>query len=368
MIVLIEFDKIPLFFKDPVSLISTVDPFSVEACFAQMERALKRGYFLAGFLSYEAGYSFENCLQQKKQYDFPLICMGVYEAPANTLPEVCASGTTTSLNNLRLNISQEQYFANIEKIRNYIAEGDVYQITYCIKLLFDFLGDSYQLYRRLLQEQPVPYPAYIQTDGFSILSLSPEKFMEKQLGHISTKPMKGTWVRGDNFVSDCLARMRFDRDRKNRAENVMIADLLRNDLGRIGHNVKAPRLFEVTGYKTLFQMTSTVTASLPEDVSLYRLFGALFPSGSVTGAPKIRAMEIIRSLEAQERRIYTGAIGYITPRKDLFFNIPIRTLFIRNGSGEMGIGGGIVWDSTPQGEWDEGLLKARFVTDLYGPP
>ena len=115
-------------------------------------------------------------------------------------------------------------------------------------------------------------------------------------------------------------------------------------------------------------MTSTVTASLPEDVSLYCLFGALFPSGSVTGAPKIRAMEIIRSLEAQERHIYTGAIGYITPRKDLFFNIPIRTLLIRNGAGQMGIGGGIVWDSTPQGEWDEGLLKARFVTDLYGPP
>ena len=146
----------------------------------------------------------------------------------------------------------------------------------------------------------------------------------------------------------------------------MIADLLRNDLGRVGYNVKAPRLFEVTGYKTLYQMTSTVTASLPEDISLYRIFGALFPSGSVTGAPKIRAMKIIQGLEAEERRIYTGAIGYITPRKNLFFNIPIRTLLIRNGRGEMGIGGGIVWDSTAEGEWNEGLLKARFVTDLFG--
>jgi para-aminobenzoate synthetase/4-amino-4-deoxychorismate lyase len=113
-------------------------------------------------------------------------------------------------------------------------------------------------------------------------------------------------------------------------------------------------------------MTSTVTASLPEDISLYRIFGALFPSGSVTGAPKIRAMEIIQGLEAEERRIYTGAIGYITPHKNLFFNIPIRTLLIRNGSGEMGIGGGIVWDSSAEGEWNEGLLKARFVTDLFG--
>jgi para-aminobenzoate synthetase/4-amino-4-deoxychorismate lyase len=125
-------------------------------------------------------------------------------------------------------------------------------------------------------------------------------------------------------------------------------------------------LFEVTKYKTLFQMTSTVTASVREDIPLHQLFGALFPSGSVTGAPKIRAMEIIRGLEQVERHIYTGAIGYITPKRDLFFNIPIRTLLIRNGHGEMGIGGGIVWDSTPLGEWTEGLLKARFVTDIYG--
>ncbi len=179
--------------------------------------------------------------------------------------------------------------------------------------------------------------------------------------------MKGTWPRGDTLISDIIERIRFNRDEKNRAENVMIADLLRNDLGRIGHHVTTPRLFEVAGYKTLYQMTSTVTASLPEDISLHRLFSAIFPSGSVTGAPKIRAMEIIRELEAEERRIYTGAIGYITPGKDLFFNIPIRTLFIRDGHGEMGIGGGIVWDSTPLGEWNEGLLKAHFVTGLFGP-
>ena len=146
----------------------------------------------------------------------------------------------------------------------------------------------------------------------------------------------------------------------------MIADLLRNDLGRLGRGVAAPKLFEINGYKTLFQMTSTVTASLPKDILLETLFASLFPSGSVTGAPKIRAMEIIRGLEAEERRIYTGAIGYIAPNKDLFFNIPIRTLLIRKGQGEMGIGGGIVWDSSPLGEWNEGLLKARFVTEAYG--
>ena len=143
----------------------------------------------------------------------------------------------------------------------------------------------------------------------------------------------------------------------------MIADLLRNDMGKIGNAVRAPKLFTVTGYRTLYQMTSTVTGAVPRDIALYDFFAALFPSGSVTGAPKIRAMEIIKELEPEERKIYTGAIGYISPDRDMYFNIPIRTLLISGQSGEMGIGGGIVWDSTAQGEWDEGLLKARFLTD-----
>jgi para-aminobenzoate synthetase/4-amino-4-deoxychorismate lyase len=366
MIVSIQFKNKPLLFREPIALILTHDPCSLKVCFSEMERALKSGYYLAGFLSYETGYAFEECLRQDRQHDFPLLCMGVYNSPTHSSPKFSTSCHTASLSNIRLNISQEQYFTNIAAIRQHIARGDVYQITYCIKLLFDFCGSPYYLYRRLLKEQPVPYPAYIETDAFHILSLSPEKFIRKIKKVIVTKPMKGTWPRGDTFISDFIERIRFGRDEKNRAENVMIADLLRNDLGRVGHNVKAPRLFEVRGYKTLYQMTSTVTASLPEDISLYRIFGALFPSGSVTGAPKIRAMEIIQGLEAEERRIYTGAIGYITPRKNLFFNIPIRTLLIRNGSGEMGIGGGIVWDSSAEGEWNEGLLKARFVTDLFG--
>jgi para-aminobenzoate synthetase/4-amino-4-deoxychorismate lyase len=174
--------------------------------------------------------------------------------------------------------------------------------------------------------------------------------------------MKGTWPRGKGAAGDLFERIRFQYDGKNRAENVMIADLLRNDLGRIGGHVRAPKLFEIAGYNTLFQMTSTVTGEVAQRIPVYDLFRSLFPSGSVTGAPKIRAMEIIRSLEPEERKIYTGAIGYVTPERDMFFNIPIRTLLLDGGRGEMGIGGGIVWDSTPDGEWAEGLLKAKFVT------
>jgi para-aminobenzoate synthetase/4-amino-4-deoxychorismate lyase len=216
----------------------------------------------------------------------------------------------------------------------------------------------------------MPYQAYIEAGDFKILSCSPEMFLKKQGSEIATKPMKGTWPRGGGGLADLLSPYRLKYDGKNRAENVMIADLLRNDLGRVGARIRAPRLFEVARYRTLCQMTSTVVAKIAPDIAIYDLFASVFPSGSVTGAPKIRAMQIIRELEREERNIYTGAIGYISPQKDMFFNIPIRTVLLRQDKAEMGIGGGIVWDSTAQGEWEEGLLKARFVTDMvkgYSP-
>jgi para-aminobenzoate synthetase/4-amino-4-deoxychorismate lyase len=364
MKVLIQFEKNPLLFQEPKFIISCFNPSLISDCFRDIEGALERGYFVAGFLSYEAGYCFEEALQKDKTYDFPLIYMGAYEAPVKNNIFCQKSPLEGRLQDFRLNISQDDYSANIRAIRDYIAKGDVYQITYCIKVLFRFNGDPFSLYNTLLAMQPVPYPAYLETSQFQILSLSPEMFVKKISTRIVTKPMKGTWPRGNNMVADFLARLRFQYDGKNRAENVMIADLLRNDLGRVGVGIKAPRLFEVARYKTLYQMTSTVTARVEENLSFYKLLASLFPSGSVTGAPKIRAMQIIRELEGEERKIYTGAIGYIAPNKDLFFNIPIRTVLIQGESAEMGVGGGIVWDSTPQGEWDEGLLKAKFLTDL----
>jgi len=245
-----------------------------------------------------------------------------------------------------------------------LRAGDIYQATYCIKFLFAFNGDAFRLYRDLFKKQPVPYPAYIETDEYKILSLSPEMFLKKSGRFITTKPMKGTWFRGKNIFTDSLAKYQFQHDEKNRAENLMITDLLRNDLGRIGRNIQVPKLFEITPYKTLFQMTSTVTAEIEKDIPIRELFKALFPSGSVTGAPKIRAIEIIKELEKTDRKIYTGAIGYITPERDMFFNIPIRTILLEKDHGELGIGGGIVWDSTAEGEWAEGLLKSKFFTEL----
>lgn len=363
----IGFERKPLLFLEPRSVISCYDPATFTAAFAEMERALANGFYLAGFLSYEAGYCFEPRLYLPGRRDFPLLLMGVYKNPLRRIfPE--NKGGDFSVGDFRLNIPQEKYFSHIGTIREYIAQGEVYQITYCLKFRFSFRGDERAFYARLLDRQPVPYPAYVNAGSFSILSLSPERFVKKESAEVLTEPMKGTWRRGANILSDLGARWRFGRDVKNRAENLMIADLLRNDLGRIGTDIRWPRLFTVAAYKTLFQMTSTVTAELPPDIPLYDLFAALFPSGSVTGTPKIRAMQVIRELEGEERRIYTGAIGYISPERDMYFNIPIRTLLLKDGGGEMGVGGGIVWDSTPQGEWDEGMLKARFLTDLQLHP
>ncbi len=326
----------------------------------EVEHFIRAGYYAAGFLSYEAGYCFEERLYENRKYDFPLLMMGAYRKPVFRRLRP-ARRETAEVGDIRVSISPEEYARSIDRIRTSISAGEVYQITYCIKLYFSFRGSPQKLFTALFYDQPVPYSAHIETERFAILSLSPERFFKKSGKRVTVEPMKGTWPRGKNILSDFLARLRFSVDAKNRAENVMIADLLRNDLGRIGGAVRAPKLFTISGYKTLYQMTSTVTGAVPRDIPLSELFAALFPSGSVTGAPKIRAMELIKELEPEDRKIYTGAIGYISPDRDMYFNIPIRTLLINGNSGEMGIGGGIVWDSTAEGEWDEGMLKARFL-------
>lgn len=363
MRVYLDFEHLPLEFSSPETVISCHCPEHIPAAFAEIEDGLRRGYYAAGFLSYEAGCAFETRLRPRPRYDFPLLMIGLYARPRCRRLERPhdAGGRGRSVRDHRLNISRSAYERRIAAIRNLIAAGIVYQITYCVKLRFRPACDPRLLYWRLLERQPVPYPAYIDTGRYQIVSLSPERFFKKTGRHLLTEPMKGTWQRGQTPAEDAVCRRRFQADPKNRAENLMICDLLRNDLGRIGSQVAVPALYTVTPYNTLFQMTSTVTARVRPDLSAYALFAALFPSGSVTGAPKIRAMQEIQYLEGEDRRIYTGAIGYIAPDRTMYFNVPIRTLLLEGDKGELGIGGGIVWDSTPQGEWEEGLLKASFL-------
>jgi para-aminobenzoate synthetase/4-amino-4-deoxychorismate lyase len=298
-------------------------------------------------------------------------------------------GGPAGIGAVRANVDEATFAQAIERIRDYIAAGDTYQVNYTYRLRFDAFGDIKQLYARLRARQPVPYGALISLpDGRAVLSLSPELFVRHDAGRLLARPMKGTAPADTDDVLNAVRAQQLAADPKNRAENLMIVDLLRNDLGRIARtgSVGVPALFEVKRYSSVLQMTSTVQAQLAPDTALKAIFDALYPCGSITGAPKRRTMEIIRELEPATRGIYTGAIGWIDPPAggglgtlqharfgarfgDFCLSVPIRTLTLQppqNGvrHGELGVGAGIVYDSDPGAEYAECRLKASFLTGL----
>jgi para-aminobenzoate synthetase/4-amino-4-deoxychorismate lyase len=362
----------------------------VEGYFSKLEDMLDRGFYVAGFLSYELGYLLDFKLTQREKINpylsFPLAFFYAFDkdkvitfdhrtGEISQNAEIVEKSLKDVYNKLaslkykicgaHLNVSKKEYIEKIKKIKSYISSGDTYQINYTIKLKFAFEGSLLGLYRKLRQAQRVSYSAFIKTDNFSVISFSPELFFRKINRVVTVKPMKGTIDRGRDIYEDKIQAERLHKSIKNRAENVMIVDLLRNDLGKLSPygKVAVKKLFEVEKYETLFQMTSTIQAELSPNVNLYRLFYSIFPSGSVTGAPKIRSMEIIKELEKEPRNVYTGAIGIIKPNREAIFNVAIRTLLINNISGEseMGIGSGIVIDSNPYKEFEECKLKYKFL-------
>jgi para-aminobenzoate synthetase/4-amino-4-deoxychorismate lyase len=280
---------------------------------------------------------------------------------------------------LQSSVDQQEFCAGLAAIQNYIAAGDTYQVNYTYRLRFQTYGSAIALYRRLRERQPVPYGALIcLPDGEAVLSLSPELFVRHQQGRLSARPMKGTAAATGEAVEDARRAENLANDSKNRAENLMIVDLLRNDLGRIAvtGSVKVPHLFEVTRFSSVLQMTSSIEASLRTDLGLAEIMAALYPCGSITGAPKHRTMQIIREVENAARGIYTAAIGWFDPPTqgqqvgDFCLSVPIRSLHLRKPSedglrqGEMGVGAGIVYDSVATEEFAECQLKARFLTGL----
>jgi para-aminobenzoate synthetase/4-amino-4-deoxychorismate lyase len=347
----------------------------------QAAARLEQGCYLAGWLAYE--FLHDKHLINQPDTGEVLADFGVYPAPSyfdhadgsTDFPLAGSNGSSGAadadyrIDNLRSSMEEEPYCRAIERILEYIAAGDTYQVNYTFKLSFDFDGSVAGLYRDLRRSQPVPFGSFIKQGDHHILSFSPELFFRLEGGRIIARPMKGTMKRGRYGEEDRRISRLLSSDVKNRSENVMIVDLLRNDLSRLvddtgGGTVGVASLFDVERYRTVFQMTSTIVAQRFEKgpVRPAQILDAIFPCGSVTGAPKIRTMEIIEELETQQRGVYTGGIGYFSPDGDAAFNVPIRTLVIQGGSGEMGIGSGIVADSTPREEWRECLLKARFLT------
>ncbi|MBN3039373.1 MAG: aminodeoxychorismate synthase component I [Candidatus Omnitrophica bacterium] len=375
-------------FMRPQKIISTRRIDKVGECLESIDRLNKKGYYLAGFCSYEAGEAFEEKLKHKMDYGFPLLWFGVYRKPLifDHRRSAFISGSKElmkqikgleknkgflkrrySLKNIRASISRDFYRRAIAKIRDLIAQGFTYQVNYTFKLQFSFSGSVIGLYARLRNNQSVCYSALIHSGSWHVLSFSPELFFRKKGNRLLARPMKGTYSRGRTLAEDMRNAQLLNRCFKNRSENVMIVDLLRNDLGRISRagSVKVPALFTVERYKTLLQMTSDIVGRLKKDIAPSSILRNIFPSGSVTGAPKIKTMQIIRSLEKGQRNVYTGSIGYFAPGGEGVFNVAIRTLVIERDKkhGEMGVGSGIVYDSDALAEYDECRLKARFLTE-----
>jgi len=254
-------------------------------------------------------------------------------------------------------------------VHEYICAGDIYQANLTFPIKMRAQGTAAGIYQALAKMQPVQYGALIEHDGLAILSRSPELFFRTTAaGQIETRPMKGTQPRSPDPTEDARRRFFLQTDEKNRAENLMIVDLLRNDLSRISlpGSVRVPELFKIESYATVHQMTSTVRAQMQPGTGLAGIFQGLFPCGSITGAPKMRAMEIIAGLEPQARDIYCGTIGWAAPDGQSEFNVAIRTGLLEAGRLRLNVGGGVVYDSTTQSEYDEALWKARFASQLIG--
>ncbi len=377
-------------FTQPCDYLSCLPGDDATEFLNQADRLRTQGRYLAGWLAYEFGYQLEPRLRpflapDSSDTEKPSAILGIYNEPlifnhktglfSNGDAWPIGEGEQTSFNCMQLEttISRQQYLRAIQTIQEYILAGDTYQVNFTLHFNFSFQGSVAALYRALRRNQSVSHSAWIRHNGHDILSFSPELFFKADPAKVRVKPMKGTMTRGRTTAEDEERQQKLRSDPKNRSENVMIVDLLRNDLGRLlnkaGGGAVIPRsLFDVEIYESLLQMTSTIDGVLEpcqnqrdNPLSFRHLIETLFPCGSVTGAPKIRTMEIIHELERQPRGVYCGAIGY-TSQETSCFNVPIRTLELHNGLGKMGIGSGIVADSTPEGEWEECLLKGNFLT------
>ena len=356
-------------FEAPLEVVTAWEPSEVGPALARLDRARAGGAWVAGWIAYEAGAAFEPRLAGVARGEGPLLCFGVFGAPVPALLPRAAGPAFLSRPEPWL--SRADYDQAIGRVLDYIAAGDCYQVNLTFPLSAQTTGEAFDLYLRLRGDDPAPHGAFVDLgEGPAVVSLSPELFFRvSPSGRIAARPMKGTAPRDPDPARDAALAVELGASPKVRAENLMIVDLLRNDIGRIARpgSVRVPSLYAIEPYPTVHQMTSTVTGELAVEPSLSRLMPALFPCGSVTGAPKIRAMEIIREIEPHPRGVYCGAIGWMGPDGACDFSVAIRTLTVEDGRARLNVGGGIVADSTAEGEWEEALWKTRFVGPALEP-
>jgi para-aminobenzoate synthetase / 4-amino-4-deoxychorismate lyase len=362
-----------LLFRQPLRVIKCRHAQEVPACLSAAEAAVAEGHHVAGFLAYEASYGLHEKLAPLagRELREHVLWLGVFERALELrggevdalLAELCGH-EPARVSALELELGRAEYAGDFARIQDYLHAGESYQVCHSLRARFNASGTPAALFRRLRAQQATRYSALLDTGEYSLLSLSPELFFRKQQGLIELKPMKGTAASGRDADEDSRIAAAMRADPKTRAENVMIVDLLRNDIGRLAlpGSVRVPELFAVERFDRVLQMTSTILADVEPSLGLRALLQALFPSGSVTGAPKLRTQHIIHELEPSPRGIFCGSIGYVTPHNDMCFNVAIRSLLLdRAGRGVLGVGSGVVVDSTSDAEYDECLLKARFL-------
>ena len=361
-------------FDEPVERVVARSAADVDPAMRYLDRMVERGFYAAGYIAYEAGYALEPASGAASAADrHPLLWFGIYRAPVVIEESGLATLQTAPdfrISQTRFAYTRAEYADAFRRIQHHIREGDVYQINFTGPLRFQLSGSPIRLFDAVRRRQRRGLGAYIQTEDRTILSRSPELFFTRDGGRIRTRPMKGTAPRGGTVEEDEDRSRALSTDLKSRAENLMIVDLLRNDLSVVCEpgSVRVPALFATELHETLIQMTSTVEGRLRDNVTYRDLFRALFPCGSVTGAPRIRAMRIIQALESDVRGVYCGAIGWMGPDQRAAFNVAIRTAEIVGSEGRLGIGSGIVWDSRADAEYEECLLKAKFFLQTHSPP
>ena len=360
-------DGVSFSFSGCVGQVAAACPGEVNVALEDVERAVSRGLHAAGFIAYEAAAGLDPALKTRSPGAAPLVWFGLFERRTEPAAGRFSGGRTYSLSAWRPSVASTEYADAVAGIREYIAAGDTYQVNYSYRLRADFEGDAGTLYSDLRRSQRTAYSAFVDTGRFQVLSVSPELFFRLKSGELNARPMKGTRRRGRWPEEDRLQACALRNSPKDRAENVMIVDMLRNDLGRVSEtgSVRTPVLWDVERYETVLQMTSTVRSRLRSGVGVSDILRAAFPCGSVTGAPKVRTMEIISELEDSPRGVYTGSIGYISPGPEAQFNVAIRTVTVdrEKALAEFGVGSGVTHDSNSGTEYEECRTKARFLTD-----
>ncbi len=364
-------------FGRPQAVVTAEGPGDLPGAFAALDAARGRGAWVAGYVGYETGYALEPRLAplMPEGRDGPLLAMGIFAGPEDAGPvlaEAAAQAGATRMTQPEPVITRDAYDAAMARVLDYIAAGDVYQVNLTFPMAARLeRGTPLGLYGALRRTGAVGHGALVDLGvGPVVVSRSPELFFKVEPGgRIVARPMKGTAPRDPDPVRDAAIAAALQASEKDRAENLMIVDLLRNDISRLSEvgSVRVPALFAMERYSTVHQMTSTIEGRLAGQPGFGDLMRALFPCGSVTGAPKIRAMEVIREVEPNPRGVYCGAVGWMAPDGRADFSVAIRTLSIRDDLVVMNVGGGVVIDSTAAGEWEEALWKARFVKAAVTP-